>query len=58
MTMTTATQTRFPHMIIGLTGGIGSGKTTATDSFAELGIDVIDADLMSREVVKKRSACP
>lgn len=53
MTMTTATQSRFPRMIVGLTGGIGSGKTAATDSFAELGVDVIDADLMSREVVKK-----
>lgn len=38
--------------VIGITGGIGSGKTAATDRFASHGIDVVDADLMSREVVK------
>ena len=31
-------------LIIGLTGGIGSGKTTACDCFKALGIDVIEAD--------------
>ena len=36
-------------MLVGLTGGIGSGKTAAADYFAELGIDVVDADLASRE---------
>lgn len=29
---------------IGLTGGIGSGKTTVSDHFSTLGIDIIDAD--------------
>jgi dephospho-CoA kinase len=38
--------------IVGITGGIGSGKTAATDRFIKLGVDVVDADLMSREVVK------
>lgn len=38
--------------VIGVTGGIGSGKTAATDAFIALGINVVDADLMSREVVK------
>jgi len=38
--------------IVGITGGIGSGKTAATDRFIQLGVDVVDADLMSREVVK------
>ena len=37
---------------IGLTGGIGSGKTTAADYFAELGAEVIDTDLLSRELVE------
>ncbi|MCG9714894.1 dephospho-CoA kinase [Shewanella insulae] len=38
---------------IGLTGGIGSGKTTVANLFAELGIDLVDADVVSREVVAK-----
>ena len=40
-------------MIIGLTGGIGSGKTAVSDIFEELGIGVVDADLASRVVVEK-----
>lgn len=36
---------------IGLTGGIGSGKTAASDHFATLGAEVIDTDLLSRELV-------
>ena len=38
--------------IIGITGGIGSGKTAATDFFQELGITVVDADLVARQVVE------
>ncbi len=38
-------------LIIGLTGGIGSGKTTVTDYFSGLGIEIIDADIIAREVV-------
>lgn len=38
-------------LVIGLTGGIGSGKTTITNYFVELGIEVIDADIIAREVV-------
>lgn len=38
-------------LIIGLTGGIGSGKSTITNYFQELGIEVIDADIIAREVV-------
>ena len=40
-------------MIIGLTGGIGSGKTAVSDCFQELGITIVDADLASRVVVEK-----
>tara|TARA_Y100000817_G_C16835896_1_gene535714 strand:+ start:368 stop:952 length:585 start_codon:yes stop_codon:yes gene_type:complete len=40
-------------MIIGLTGGIGSGKTAVSDIFQGLGITVVDADLASRVVVEK-----
>lgn len=35
-------------LVVALTGGIGSGKTTATERFAELGVPVIDADDVSR----------
>ena len=44
-------------MIIGLTGGIGSGKTAVSDTFEELGIVVVDADLASRVVVEKGKPC-
>ena len=37
---------------IGLTGGIGSGKTAASEHFAKLGAAVIDTDLLSRELVE------
>lgn len=37
---------------IGLTGGIGSGKSVASNRFAELGAAVIDTDLLSRELVE------
>jgi dephospho-CoA kinase len=37
--------------IVGLTGGIGSGKTTVSDMFAKLNIDIIDADIAARTVV-------
>jgi len=40
---------------IGLTGGIGSGKTTVSDLFRNLGVDVIDADEISRQLVSKDS---
>lgn len=39
-------------LVIGVTGGIGSGKTAATDRFAELGITVVDADLASRVIME------
>src|SRR5215210_3193246 len=35
---------------VGLTGGIGCGKTAATDMFAELGAGVVDTDVISREL--------
>lgn len=38
-------------LIIGLTGGIGSGKTVASDYLADKGIDVVDADRVAREIV-------
>ena len=44
-----------PRLRIGLTGGIASGKSTVTKRFAELGVPVIDADIVSREVVEPRT---
>ena len=38
--------------VVGLTGGIGSGKTIASDRFEELGVKVVDADISSRVVVE------
>lgn len=38
-------------LIIGLTGGIGTGKSTVAGYFAQLGIPVIDADRIARELV-------
>ena len=38
--------------VVGLTGGIGSGKSAAAERFASHGIDVVDADRLSRVVVE------
>lgn len=38
---------------VGLTGGIGSGKTAVSDRFQQKGITIVDADLCSRVVVEK-----
>lgn len=39
--------------VVGLTGGIGSGKTAVSERFQALGIDVVDADLGSRAVLTR-----
>ena len=41
---------------IGLTGGIASGKSTVANQFAELGIPVIDTDLVARQIVEPGTA--
>ncbi len=38
--------------VIGLTGGIASGKSTVARAFAELGVPIVDADEVAREVVE------
>ena len=39
-------------LTIGLTGGIASGKTTVSNLFAELGVPVIDTDVISRQLLE------
>jgi dephospho-CoA kinase len=39
-------------LLVGLTGGIGSGKSTVSRMFRDLGCLIIDADLLAREVVE------
>lgn len=39
------------RFIVGLTGGIGSGKSTVARLFNQLGIPAVDADIVAREVV-------
>ena len=38
---------------IGLTGGIGSGKSTVSDILREHDISIVDADIIAREVIEK-----
>jgi dephospho-CoA kinase len=40
---------------VALTGGIGSGKSTIANGFAALGVTIIDADVIAREVVEPGS---
>ena len=40
-------------LVIGLTGGIGSGKSTVTQLFEKRNIPVIDTDIIARELVKQ-----
>jgi len=40
---------------VALTGGIGSGKSTVANAFAALGVNVIDADIIARQVVEPGS---
>lgn len=46
------TATRFASMtlVIGLTGGIGSGKSTIAEMFAKLGVDIIDTDTIAHQL--------
>jgi len=39
-----------PPFVVGLTGGIGSGKSAAADEFARLGATVVDTDVIAREL--------
>ncbi len=43
-------------MIVGLTGGVASGKSTVADEFGALGVPVLDTDIIARQVVAPGSA--
>jgi dephospho-CoA kinase len=43
-------------LVVGLTGGLGAGKTTVANLFAKLGAPVIDADMIAREVTEPNTA--
>ena len=43
-------------MVIGLTGGIGCGKSAAAACFAELGFNVVDADQLARQVLESAAS--
>ena len=39
------------NLYIGLSGGIASGKTIVSDEFSSLGVDIIDTDIIARELI-------
>jgi dephospho-CoA kinase len=51
---TTGQQGRRPLLVV-LTGGVASGKSTTSDCFARLGVEIIDTDLIAREIVQPGS---
>ncbi len=44
------------HLVVGITGGIGSGKSAVTDYLSKLGICIVDADIVARDVVSPGEA--
>jgi dephospho-CoA kinase len=48
--------THRPPLVVGLTGGIGSGKSTVSAAFASLGVPVIDADQLAHQLVEPGQA--
>lgn len=42
-------------LIVGITGGISSGKSTATQLFAELGVIIIDADAIAKDILNNNT---
>lgn len=44
-------------VVFGITGGSGSGKTSVSAIFAELGVEVIDTDAIAREITESCSDC-
>ncbi len=44
------------HLLIGLTGGIGSGKSAVSTLFEKLGVRIIDTDQLSRQLTQANGA--
>lgn len=44
------------RLVIGLTGGVGSGKSTVADEFARLGAAIVDTDAIAHELTQKGGA--
>ena len=44
------------NYLVGLTGGIGSGKSTVADMFAALGVRIVDTDLISHQLTQTGGA--
>ena len=40
------------NMVVGITGGIGCGKSSVTDLLKKLNVDIVDADIIARKIVK------
>lgn len=45
-------RTKNKKLVVGLTGGIASGKSLVADYFHELGVTIVDTDVIAREVVE------
>lgn len=43
-------------LVVGLTGGIGSGKSAAADEFAKLGASIVDSDVIAHELTQQGGA--
>lgn len=50
-TRVTEQTVKINNWVLGLTGGIGCGKTAISSMFEELGITIVDADIIARQVV-------
>ncbi len=56
MSSSAANSTTRQHLLIGLTGGIGSGKSTVAALFEQLGARIIDTDALSRNLTRPGGA--
>ena len=54
--MNTPSSRTSPPLVIGLTGGIGSGKSAAADRFVELGASLVDTDAIAHALTAPRGA--